>query len=301
MAVHQTILRYFFIINRLRRSSATFQEIDSYLKLQSGLHGESFNVSQRQFQRDIKDIASIFDIEIYFNSTKGVYQINLEDFSELNSRRIEALDIFNALKISESNLPFVCFEKRKPLGTENLSVIIHSIKNRLKINFDYEKFWEDEISNRSVEPYALKEFKSRWYLISKDQKDNKIKSFALDRMTNLSVSQLKFIYPKDFSVDEYYKHCFGIISPDNHKLKEVILAFNPVQGKYIKTMPLHESQEILEDTEHGLKIRLKLYLTYDFLMEILSHGDAVQVISPTELVKQIADIYMNAFNQYSAE
>lgn len=298
MAVHQTILRYFHILNRLRRSSATFQEIDDYLSIHSELQGERLNVSQRQFQRDIKHIATIFDIEIYFNATKAVYQIDKDETSEISKRRIEALDTFNALKIGESNLPFIHFEKRKPLGTENLNGLIQSIKNSLKVSFDYKKFWENDTSHRTVEPYALKEFKNRWYVLAKDGKDERIKSFALDRIGNPVITKMRFTYPMDFNVDDYYRNCFGIISPDNQKPEEIILSFNQVQGKYIKSMPLHESQEILVDTDNELRIRLKLYLTYDFLLEILSHGDNVKVISPDELVKQIGYIYKNALNQY---
>lgn len=299
MAVHQTILRYFHILNRLRRTPATFQEIDEYLSIQSELQGERLNVSQRQFQRDIKHIATIFDIDIYFNTTKGVYQIEKVEISEIRTRRIEALETFNALKVSESNIPFIHFEKRKPQGTEHLFGIIHSIRNSLKLSFDYQKFWENEKSRRNVEPYALKEFKNRWYLLANDLKDDKIKSFALDRLENINISQKKFKYPANFNVAEYYRNCFGVISPDNQNLQEVILSFKPVQGKYIKSLPLHESQELLVDTDEELRIRLKLYVTYDFLLEILSHGDNVKVISPDELVKQIGNIYKNALTQYS--
>src|SRR5690606_6140821 len=100
-------------------------------------------------------------------------------------RRMEAFDTFNALRIGENTSGSIHFENRKPLGTENLFGLIHAIKNRLNIMFTYQKFWEDEMTHRSVEPYALKEFKSRWYVLAKDHKDNNIKSFALDRLTNL--------------------------------------------------------------------------------------------------------------------
>jgi hypothetical protein len=59
----------------------------------------------------------------------------------------------------------------------------------------------------------------------------------------------------------------------------VILSFGPFQGKYIKSLPLHNTQEIIEDTDDELRIRLTLYLTHDFLMELLAYGDTVKVIN----------------------
>lgn len=228
MSVQKTILRYIHVLNKLRKAPATFKEIDLYLTQQSYLQDAVFNISKRQFNRDIKAISSIFELEIYYDARVGVYRINEDEVSEISKRRMEALDTFNALRIGENTLDFIHFENRKPLGTENLIGLIQAIKNRLKIKFSYQKFWEDKMTQRSVEPYALKEFKSRWYVLSKDQKDNKIKSFALDRLSNLEITNQTFIYPEDYNIEESYGYCFGIISPADEPPQEIILSFDPI-------------------------------------------------------------------------
>ena len=60
MSTKESLLRYFHITNKLRKSPATFNEIDSYLKQQSELQSMNFNVSKRQFKRDLEDIGSMF-------------------------------------------------------------------------------------------------------------------------------------------------------------------------------------------------------------------------------------------------
>ncbi|HNV53170.1 MAG TPA: WYL domain-containing protein, partial [Tenuifilaceae bacterium] len=156
----------------------------------------------------------------------------------------------------------------------------------------------DRIARRTVEPYVLKEFKNRWYLLANDLKDNQIKSFALDRMTELEISKNRFPFPADFDVNEHYKNCFGIISPNKQKLQEVVLSFTPFQGKYIKSLPLHETQEILKDNSDEVLVKLTLYVTLDFIMEILSFGDNVKVIAPDDLIEELKKTYQNALNQY---
>jgi len=100
-------------------------------------------------------------------------------------------------------------------------------------------------------------------------------------------------------VNSYFEHCFGIITPDDDEApQEVILSFDPFQGKYIKSLPLHESQEVLVDNEHEVRIKIKIYPTHDFLMEILSHGENVKVIQPAGLSEQLKSNYTNAINQY---
>src|SRR5665648_846415 len=298
MSVRQSILRNNHMLNKLRKAPASFIEIDKYLNQQSNLQNEKFNVSKRQFQRDLKDISSIFELEIFYDSSNGVYRINEDEISEISKRRMEALDTFDALRIGENTSDVIHFENRKPLGTENLFGLIHAIKNRQNIRFSYQKFWEAEITQRSVEPYALKEFKSRWYLLAKDYEDNNIKSFALDRLTGLEITTMTFIYPDNYDVEESYRYCFGIISPNGEEPQEIILSFDPVQGKYIKSLPLHHSQQILIDSVLELRIKLKLCITYDLVMELLSFGEFIKVIEPASLIKEITSKYKSALAQY---
>lgn len=298
MTKRESVLRYIHIMNKLRTGPATFEQIDAYLLRHSELQEANFNMSKRQFQRDLKDIESIFEVEIKFDFRRKIYAINEDENSEISKRRMEALDIFNALKIGESSSRSIHFEKRKSQGTENFYGLLHAIKNQLQITFTYQKYWEDNLTHRTVEPYALKEFRNRWYLLANDLKDNQVKSFAFDRLSELEISKKRFQPNESFDVNEHYKFCFGIISPTDHELQEVILSFDPFQGKYIKSLPLHETQEVLVDDEHEVRIKLKIYLTHDFLMEILMHGENVKVIQPDSLIESLKNSYQKALIQY---
>ena len=151
---------------------------------------------------------------------------------------------------------------------------------------------------RSAVPYALKEFKNRWYLLALNNKHNNIKCYALDRLTNLVITNKTFQFPPNFNVDEYYRYCYGIICPDNQEVEEIILSFTPQQGKYAKTLPLHPTQQIVLDNEDELQIKLTLYVTFDFIMELLSYGDAVKVKQPKSLAKHIKNAHKDAYLQY---
>jgi predicted DNA-binding transcriptional regulator YafY len=298
MSRRESISRYNLIIRKLRKSPATFKEISDFLAIESELQSYNFSVSKRTFQRDIYDILSIYNIEIRYDFSRKVYFIDFEQQPEINERILEAFDTFNALNISERLSTYIHFEKKHPLGTDNLYGLLHSIKNHLIISFTYHKYWEDMITERTVEPYALKEFRNRWYILANDLKDHKVKTFALDRLTALSISTKKFNVPNEISVAEYFKHCYGIIRPDDVQPQEVILSFDPFQGRYIKSMPLHESQKIIKDNDEELLIQLKLFLTHDFLMELLSYGENVKVIRPEKLISDLKQSYQSALNLY---
>jgi predicted DNA-binding transcriptional regulator YafY len=299
MSKRESIARYNLIIKKLRRFPASFAEISDNLAIESEIQDYNFNVSKRTFQRDLEDIRSIYNIDIQYDYLKKVYFIDYDEQQSINERILEAYDTFNALNLTDRLSKHIHFEKRKPQGTENLYGLLHAIKNHFQIKFSYKKFWEDEVSLRNTEPYALKEFKNRWYVLANDLKDTQLKTFALDRLNSLEITNIRFQIQNDFDVNEYFKHCFGIIVPNDQKPAEVELSFNSFQGKYIKSLPLHESQKVLIDNEEELRVRLKVYVTEDFIMELLSHGESLKVLKPKSLINEMKKTFENSLGFYT--
>jgi predicted DNA-binding transcriptional regulator YafY len=287
MSKRESIARYSLIIQKLKKHPSSFAQITKYLELESEMQGYNLNTSKRTFHRDVKDILALYNIDIQFDFSKKVYYIDYDDQPAVLERILEAFDTFHALNLKDRLSNHIHFEKRRPQGTENLYGLLHAIKNGLQIRFTYQKYWDDQISHRHAEPYALKEFRSRWYLMAQDLKDRRVKSFALDRLTGLEISRKTFQFPAEFQVNEHFRYCFGIISPNSPQPDEVILSFDPLQGKYIKSLPLHESQQIIADNEDELRIRLKLFITHDFYMELLSYGDNLKIIKPQSLIDDV--------------
>lgn len=288
-------MRLNLIMRRLRNKPSTWKEIEAYLTRESEFEEYNFNTSVRTFQRDVQDIREIYNFDIQFNALKGVYYIQ-DDETPLSDYILEAFDTFNALNLSDRLSPFIHFDTRIPRGTENLYEILRAIKNTVQIKFTYHKFWEDEFTQRVVDPYALKEFRSRWYVLARDHKSNTVKSFALDRLTNLAITRDKIGQQPEFDVADHYKYCFGIVGPTGatgQEPEEVILSFTSYQGRYIKSLPLHHTQEVLIDTDEEFRISLKVFLTEDFRMELLSYTKNMKILAPQSLMDEIKGIMEN--------
>lgn len=142
----------------------------------------------------------------------------------------------------------------------------------------------------------LQEFKYRWYLFAEN--GERVKCYGLDRMTNLHIRDAHFETPVGFNLAERFKYCFGIISSDDEQPHEVILSFDPFQGNYVKSLPLHHTQQILVDSGEELRISLTVCLTHDFLMELLSFGDTVKAIQPQKLIDKLKSTYQNTLGKY---
>ncbi len=287
MSQKETLFRHRIIIQKLRNKPSSFEEILDKLESEGDLNDLEFSVSLRTFQRDVKEIATLYNIEIKYDRSRKVYFISEDNQDEYSERMFEALDVFQVLNLNQSFSEFIQFDTRKSEGTEHLSGLLYAIQNRFQIQFRYQKFWSDEVEVRTVEPYLLKEFKKRWYVFVYDLERKEFRTFGLDRLFALHITQTKFQHPQKINPKEFFKDCFGIVGPGDEKPQEIQLKFTEGQGNYIRTMPLHHSQQILHDENGEMTVRLKLVPTYDFVQEILSHGEFVQVLEPKNLGKQL--------------
>lgn len=286
MAKNEQMLRLMYIFKYLqsRNDGANYPEISIHLEEKFNQDGKDLSFAPKTFQRDRKTLNELFNIEIeYKNSTQKYHLIN-EGFSELTESAFENLLLVNAYRQSKDDHHIFLFEKRLASGLYNIQAIIHAIKKKKIISFTYTKHWDKTSEKKIIEPYALKEFRNRWYLIGCEfgKTDFKLKIFGLDRITNLEINAKSFA-KKKVSMNDLFKNSFGIISTENQLPENIILSFKSNQSKFVKSLPLHHSQEIIIDDNDELRISLQLVPTYDFYQELLTHAERLTVISPPKV------------------
>lgn len=297
MSVRQSLKRYTKIISLLRLRPMSFEEIQDEMEKDPDAREEKLITSIRTMQRDIKAIASTYDIEIKNDHSTNKYHI-VEDIEDLPSKRLrENFEILNAIRMSRGFGDSLVFEERRSLGTKHMNGLIHAIQNTLYVEFTYEKFWDDSVKKRKVAPVSLKESRNRWYLIGKDEKDNRVKNFALDRIQNLNIEKDHF-KPVKYNVEKEFRDSFGIINGTDEEATEIILSFTPEQGRYVESLPLHHSQTVLIKSDEEIRFSYYIRPTFDFKMEVLSYGNKVKVIEPEEFQKDIVEDLQTALGQY---
>lgn len=268
------------------------------MSLQEELSGDTLTCSLRTFQRAMKEIDRIYNVKIQFDKSQKVYLIEEEEQDAQSERLMESFDLFNAIKMGNSFGKHLIFEKRKALGTEHMYGLLHSIRSRVEVSFNYRKFEDDSTSERVVRPIAIKEARNRWYLIAQDTADEKVKNFGLDRMSGLNIGTKKFKKIKDFNPEEEFKYNFGIINGTGEKPEKIVLSFTPTEGRYVKSLPLHHSQKEVLKSKTERRFEYNLVPTYDLKMEILSYGHTVKVIEPDSLKKDIVAQLKKALENY---
>lgn len=297
------IARYFNIVRKLSQQKyCSFENLERFLErefemLQINDDTLEFNFSKRTLQRDIKEIRNVLGIDImYSRSQKGYYIIQDDYSSDLFLKTLEEINSFSALKLTNSLESIVYLEKRKPKRAEFLPDIVQAIQRKKKIEFHYQKFGEEKETLRKVSPIAIREHNNRWYLIADDK--GTVKNFGLERMNKVKILSDKIDDNIEFNYDDKYRFAFGIIVPTDEKPEKIVLSVTKKQAEYLQSLPLHESQEVIETKNNEVLIGLELFLTDDFISEILAMSRTVTIIEPKKLKDKVKSILKETLGKY---
>lgn len=257
-------------------------------------------MSRLFFNRHRNAIENMFGINIECQRRGGYYYyIEDNDFMRNNSLlhwMIDSLSISNMLMESTSLQDRIMLE-HIPAGKEYLQPIINAMKEGHRLQMGYRKFGQQEGYTIMVEPYAIKVFKQRWYLVANDYKRNHPSIYAFDRIVALEETEEDFVYPNDFDTDEFLKDCFGVLYTDDKPQRIVVRAYKPLTS-YLRTLPLHHSQKELQSTDGYADFEYYLRPTFDFRQELLSQGEQIEILEPESFRHETAALHERILKRY---
>jgi proteasome accessory factor B len=286
------VSRYLLVIQLIRdRSFVSYDEIrDEVLKKQDWFDFNETDIlldfSKRTLQRDIKDIKDIFGIDIEYSRAQKGYSIShgLNEKEEI-SRLVDTYHLFQVNQIHHQFSNHILRSDTNPLGAHFLPLLLKAIDASRMVNIQYKPFWSSDEYEVEVRPLFIKEYKARWYLIADKTSNTRI--YALDRFINLHISNMTFQYDDYEYLKERLSYCYGIIYEEEAEPETIQLLFNSDQGNYIKTLPLHHSQRVLKDDSDGLLVEMKVYITYDLIMDLRRYLASIIFIEPKILMDQV--------------
>ena len=256
-------------------------------------------LARRTFFHYRDAIEEMFDIDIKCDRATFEYYIDdsgSENNARLRSWLMDSVSMSGMLSSAHDISGRIMLEN-VPSAREHLPVIIDALKQNRRIRFSYKSYTRSLPTDGIVlEPYFVKIFKQLWYVIGRNVKEGKIKTYSLDRISNLNLMQDTFAMPEEVKPSEFFKDCFGIITNSNRP-KRIVLRVEPTQAKYFRALPLHSSQQE-EVHDHYSVFSYRMRITYDLKEEIMSHGASIEVLEPEELKVLIRTELENALSQY---
>jgi hypothetical protein len=266
-----------------RYGRITFEEINERWR-NSSLNEDEEDLPLRTFHNHRAAIEEMFEVIIECDKRDGYryYIDNSDDLKKGGGVRnwlLNTLAVNHLINESHKLKRRILFEQI-PSGQRYLTPIIEAMRDERTIEMTYHSFWRDEPSTFEVEPYCVKVFKQRWYVVAYNPYYQAPRIYSLDRIHNLRITETSFKLPEDFEPEAFFEHSFGIIADREIAPCIVQLKVYGKQRRYFQTLPLHHSQTETEVAEDYSVFSYFLSPTFDFKQEILSHGGSVEVVSP---------------------
>ncbi|TRX41154.1 WYL domain-containing protein [Bacteroides sp. HF-5092] len=261
-------------------------------------------MQKRTFHKWKWNIFDTFGLSIECEKS-APYRYYIENMDDMKRGSIEnwllsTYSVSNSLMESKSIKDRILLED-VPSGQEYLEPILEAMKKNRFIHITYYNYWREDTREHYVMPLCVKLFRQRWYMIGRKWPSGSDLVYCLDRIRDFRLSSHIFEYPTDFSPQEYFEGCIGVITGDGCDIQKVRLKVSSGQANYFRDLPLHESQEETEQTEDYSIFEYQLRPTFDFQQEILRNGEDVEVIEPIWLRKEIAGKIKRMWNKYNKE
>jgi hypothetical protein len=279
----------------------TFEELNE--KWQRSSAGDGKPMPLRTFHNSRIAIEEMFDLNIECDKRDGYryYIENAEDDMQRNGIRTWLLNTFavnNLINESRKIKPRILFEEI-PSGDKFLTPIIEAMHKDRLLEICYQSFGKESASTFAVEPYCVKVFRQRWYVVARSPAIDKIRVYALDRMKAVRITDQKFEQPNDFDGAAFFSSSYGIIVGDDTMPETVQLKVVSSQINYIRTLPMHHSQREVEAGEGYAIFEYYVKPTYDFVQAILALGNTAEVLAPQGLRTHIRETVREMSRMYA--
>lgn len=301
---------YIWLVHTIKKAgSITFADIQArWLDTEMS---EGVELARSTFNRHKDAIQDIFDINIECDRKNG-YKYYIENDEVLHEDSVQnwllstmsVNDIISQSKVLHDRILL----QQVPCSS-HLDLFIQAMKQNVRVMMSYQRYDSQYVTSVICEPYCLKLFNQRWYVLAHFHRDatpdrperDYYGVYAFDRIQSLKLTDVKFKVRKDFNAQLFFSECFGVVVGDGTKAERVILRAYGKQRFYLNDLPLHPSQRLIADTEEYAEYTYYLRPTYDFCAHLLSLAGQVQVIEPQSLADRICQMAMETLQRYGLE
>lgn len=293
--------RYLWLMDVILNSEGgvTLEEIKERWLRSDMSSGEA--LPRKTFDNHRKAIQDLFDVTISCDRRTNRYYVENRDDIKSDKLRLWLLETFalnNFLAESKGIRQRIALEPI-PSGRKHLMTVLQAIKKNRCLKIVYQHNYDSQRENTyEIEPYGLKVFHQRWYVIAKSVEMGGIYTFSLDRVQSMVVTEKEAVITPGFDCEDYFADVFGIIHEPQRKAERVIIRVYGEQANYIRELPLHPTQKETGKTEEYTEFEYWLAPAYDFRMELLSNGADVEVIRPVWFRNEVKNIVTKMTMRY---
>lgn len=157
-----------------------------------------------------------------------------------------------------------------PSAHRHLDKLFEAMRENRVVTIAYRRFNAPQSRKFPIEPYCVKLFENRWYVLARNVQHDNVRIYGLDRIAALEITSDTFKLPEGFSAPDCFSNYYGIIIDEKAKAERIVVRSFGDHVPYMGSLPLHHSQKLIKDNGGHADFELFLAPTFDFIMKLLS-------------------------------
>jgi len=235
-----------------------------------------------------RDLLKVFKGTVFFESIESFFDKVVANLSPETITYLEKVQSTFHMGIR----PYKDYQRyREMIAQVNQA----AMENRC-IEIAYQSLREDTASIRKVEPYKIWFYEGTIYIIGLCHLRNEIRTFVLDRIHVLKITDETFQTPKNFDFQKYIQHGFKVM---HDELFTVRILISPSWARYIGEKIWHESQMIQKQLDGAIEIMFRVAGLDEIKQWVLGLGPEAYVVEPEELRWMIQSDLKRSLDQYT--
>ncbi|MBR4839635.1 MAG: WYL domain-containing protein [Paludibacteraceae bacterium] len=265
-------------------------------------------VYDHKYYRYADDDYSIMDMPLSQND----YNVLQEAIDML--RQLEGFEQFSEMADVVSRLQdklSITRNKRKPIihfdsvpnlkGIRLLNPLYNYIAAKQTLRIIYQSFSAKEPIEFILCPYLLKEFRNRWFLFGSKESNMILYNLALDRIVSVEPIDVPYRENPNFDPEHFFDNVIGVSKNINSTPQRILFWANAEQSKYIKTKPVHPTQQVVEEDQEGCTFSIEVVINMEMYSIFLSYGPGVKIIYPRNVQNYMRDKLRQTLGLYGKE
>ena len=237
-----------------------------------------------------RDLFQVFKGTVFFESAESLFK---KVQATLPPQALAYLDQIQS-KFHISIKPYKDYERFRKI----IEQVNQATENCQSIEVFYKPLRSKKDTQRKIDPYKIWFFEGTIYIIGFCHLRNQIRTFVIDRIKMLRLTNEKFEQPDDFDLNEYTKHSFKVMRDDLYNVK---VLFAPTCARYVGEKIWHESQQTKKLSDGSLKMTLRVAGLGEIKHWIMSFGSEAYVIEPEKLKDMVRADLKKSLVQYQGE
>ena len=253
--------------------------------------------------RTVQEGLSVSDVAALYLSRSLVDALSGWPLSEELRAAFEKIERGLTPRMSEflGTLPHVISTKAGPRTASTRLVdttrrLLDATRDRREVEMRYFSASSNRAKSYSVQPYRLALAHGGVYLVAWVGQYNAFRTFALERIERLSVSEETFRRTRELPADLFGGSMGVFWGVPEH----VELEFSARIAPYIRGRTWHESQQIDPQSDGTLRMTLDVSNDWALRSWILGFGDSVRVLAPASLAEAILAEVRRTAARYAA-